>query len=113
MRGELMAHRPRRTPGSPKSTIRTFCYLPVRCHTFGRAEVQSALAIYRWLRQRRARAEDLGGLGGRFALADVMRSTPEAESAAGSPVAVLPVRLWQDGVLLFAASTPTDPDRHL
>jgi hypothetical protein len=28
-------------------------------------------------------------------------------------VPVLPVRLWQEGALLFAASTPADPDHHL
>jgi hypothetical protein len=29
------------------------------------------------------------------------------------PVPVLPVRLWQEGAFLFAASTPSDPDHHL
>ena len=29
------------------------------------------------------------------------------------PIPVLPVRLWQEGALLFAASTPSDPDHRL
>jgi hypothetical protein len=29
------------------------------------------------------------------------------------PVPVLPIRLWQEGVLLFAATAPSDPDHRL
>ena len=31
----------------------------------------------------------------------------------GSASPVLPIRLWQEGALLFAATTPSDPDQHL
>src|SRR5262249_10189137 len=29
------------------------------------------------------------------------------------PVPVLPIRLWEHGALLFAATNPSDPDHHL
>jgi hypothetical protein len=74
--------------------------------------VSQALAVYRWLRQRRAETEDLHALGGRFALADVLAASPSAPPPA-DPVPVLPVRLWQEGVLLFAAVGPADPDHRL
>jgi hypothetical protein len=70
-----------------------------------------ALAIYRWLRQWRTAAEDPGGLQGHFPLADVLAAAPAPPG--GMPSPVLPVRLWQEGVLLFAASAPADPDQHL
>lgn len=75
-------------------------------------DVRSALSIYQWLQQRREAMEDLHQLGGRFALAEVV-------AAAGpppphpDPLPVLPVRLWQEGALLFAASTASDPDHRL
>src|SRR5262249_10114105 len=71
----------------------------------------SALGVYRWLRQRRANVEDLRSFSGRVELAEVMASAPPAE--AHEPVAVLPIRLWQDGALLFAANAPSDPDTRL
>lgn len=77
----------------------------------GNLGVPSALALYLWLRQRRAAASDLRGLGGRRRLADVVTSPPPSLPA--DPVPVLPIRVWQEGVLLFAATVPSDPDHHL
>jgi hypothetical protein len=75
-------------------------------------DVRSALAIYSWLHKRRAAAEDLHQLGGSFSLADVL-ATAAPPPPAADPLPVLPVRLWQEGALLFAASTPADPDHRL
>jgi hypothetical protein len=75
-------------------------------------DVPAALAVYHWLRQRREDADDLHRLGGRFALAEVLASV-QPPPRPTDPVPVLPVRLWQDGALLFAASTPADPDHRL
>jgi hypothetical protein len=75
-------------------------------------DVPAALALYQWLRQRRAAADDLHQLGGRFRLDDVLPDVPALPPRA-DPVPVLPVRLWQDGALLFAATAPSDPDHHL
>jgi hypothetical protein len=83
-------------------------------------DVPTALALYRWLAQRRAGADDLHQLGGAFRLAEVLAALPPAPAEPGpahpdgwaGPVPVLPVRLWQEGAFLFAASTPADPDHH-
>jgi hypothetical protein len=74
-------------------------------------DVRSALSIYHWLQQRRASVDDLHQLGGRFTLADATAVEPLPMHA--DPVPVLPVCLWQEGALLFAASTPADPDHRL
>jgi hypothetical protein len=74
--------------------------------------VPTALAIYRWLGQRRATTDDLRSLGGRHALADMVSTVPDLP-AGGEPIPVLPIRLWEHGALLFAATTPSDPDHHL
>jgi hypothetical protein len=78
----------------------------------GNLDVPSALAVVRWLRQRRAETADLRSLGGQVLLADVLGTVPPA-AAPREPVPVLPIRLWQEGALLFAATTPSDPDQHL
>jgi hypothetical protein len=78
----------------------------------GNLDVPSALAVARWLRQRRAEATDLHSLGGSTPLADVLAAVPPAPAAA-EPVPVLPIRLWQEGALLFAATAPRDPDHRL
>jgi hypothetical protein len=72
-------------------------------------DVSSAFSIYRWLRKRRAGVEDLHALGGTAALDEVLAAVPP-EQAPADPVPVLPVRLWQEGALLFAATTPSEPD---
>jgi hypothetical protein len=74
--------------------------------------VPSALALYQWLRQRRATTENLRTLGGQHRLADVLAAVPAAPLPA-DPVPVLPIRIWQEGVLLFAATVPSDADHHL
>ncbi len=74
--------------------------------------VSAALAIYVWLQRQRAATEDLHQLGGTYVLADVLASASPPEPVA-DPLPVLPVRLWQEGALLFAASTPADPDHRL
>src|SRR5262245_738826 len=65
-------------------------------------DVPSALAVYRWLQERREQSDDLHALGGHFALADVLAAVAPAPASA-DPVPVLPIRLWQEGALLFAA----------
>lgn len=75
-------------------------------------DVTQALAVYHWLQARRQQAESLHALGGRFALADVLSAAAPAPPPA-DPVPVLPVRLWQEGALLFAATTLSEPDHRL
>jgi hypothetical protein len=75
-------------------------------------DVRSALSIYHWLQKRRASADDLHRLGGQFSLPEALeKSDPSLPNA--DPIPVMPVRLWQEGALLFAASTPADPDHRL
>ncbi len=78
----------------------------------GELDVSSALAVYHWLQMRRAEVDDLHALGGCFQLADVLAAVPPA-TAPADPVPVLPIRLWQEGALLFAATAPSDPDHRL
>jgi hypothetical protein len=75
-------------------------------------EVRQARTIYAWLKQRRAAAEDLHSLRGTVELAEVL-ATETTLPAAADPTPVLPVRVWQGGALLFAATTPSDPDHRL
>jgi hypothetical protein len=77
----------------------------------GDLDVRSALAIAQWLRQRREETDDLHRLSGSYTLADVL-AVAEPPPPSG-PLPVLPVRLWQDGALLFAAGTPSEPDHRL
>jgi hypothetical protein len=77
--------------------------------------VPSALAVYRWLQQRRAETDDLRALGGSFSLREILSAVPPAtpEKRRRDPVPVLPIRIWQEGALLFAATAPSDPDHRL
>jgi hypothetical protein len=75
-------------------------------------DVRSALSVYVWLRRLREQTDDLHRLGSVHALAEVLASSAPPEPAA-DPLPVLPVRLWQEGALLFAASSPADPDHRL
>jgi hypothetical protein len=78
----------------------------------GDLDVAASLAVYRWLQARRSQSDNLHVLGGRAALADALAAAAPAPAAA-DPVPVLPVRLWQEGALLFAATAPSDPDHRL
>jgi hypothetical protein len=80
--------------------------------TSANVDVPAALSIYRWLGLRREAVDDLHQLGGNFALAEILATVTPAPPNA-DPLPVLPVRLWQEGALLFAASTPADPDHRL
>jgi hypothetical protein len=75
-------------------------------------DVRSSLAIYHWLRKRRDDVDDLHQLGGHFSLTEIVAGV-EPPPPNADPIPVLPVRLWQEGALLFAASTPSDPDHRL
>jgi hypothetical protein len=77
----------------------------------GRMSVADALAVYRWLRRLRAGVEDLRTLGATYALDEILREAPP--SPPPEPAPVLPIRLWQEGVFLFAATSPADPDNRL
>src|SRR5262249_29730294 len=67
--------------------------------------VKEAQAVYHWLRKRRAEADNLHTLGGHLPLAEVLgKAEPLPAAAPSDPVPVLPIRLWQAGVLLFAAT---------
>jgi hypothetical protein len=74
--------------------------------------VPSALAVYRWLQQRREETTDLRALGGSFSLTEILSAVPPVQPPS-DPVPVLPIRIWQEGALLFAATTPSDPDHRL
>jgi hypothetical protein len=74
--------------------------------------VVEALAVYHWLRERRSAATDLHALGGEPPLASVLKSAP-AQPPSSDPVPILPIRLWQEGALLFAATAPTEPDHRI
>jgi len=57
----------------------------------------------------------LRALGGSFSLPDILSAMPpaKAEKHRQDPVPVLPIRIWQEGALLFAATAPSDPDHRL
>lgn len=76
-------------------------------------DVPAALSIYHWLSQRRETIDDLHQFGGPFALADIHAAITPPPPPHADPLPVLPVRLWQEGALLFAASTPAEPDHRL
>jgi hypothetical protein len=78
----------------------------------GSLGVTSALAVYEWIRRRRTEADGARAVGGRHLLTDVLAAVPPVPPPA-DPVPVLPIRLWQDGALLFAATVPSDPNHHL
>jgi hypothetical protein len=74
--------------------------------------VAQARAVYEWLRARRAATEDLHALGGTVALGEALAAAPPP-APPPDPTPVLPVRLWQAGALLFATTTPAEPDHRL
>ncbi|MFL5245917.1 MAG: hypothetical protein ACJ8FY_27930 [Gemmataceae bacterium] len=74
--------------------------------------VVEALAIYQWIRKRRQENDSPQALEGSFAISEALAAGPVRPSA-NDPVPVLPIRLWQEGALLFAATGPGDPDHNL
>lgn len=78
----------------------------------GNLGVPTALAVYQGLRQRRAETEDLQTLGRHYLLSELVSAAP-ALPGRGDPLPILPIRLWEHGALLFAATSPSDPDHHL
>jgi hypothetical protein len=78
----------------------------------GNLSVAHALTLYSWLRQRRAAVSDLHALGGEAALSEILATTSR-QATTVDPVPVLPIRLWQEGALLFAAAAPSDPDHRI
>jgi hypothetical protein len=77
----------------------------------GNLSVSAALGLYRWLRRRRAAADDPRALGGSYPLDEALTEAPPCPPPEAAPV--LPVQLWQEGVFLFAATSPSDPDNRL
>lgn len=75
-------------------------------------DIASCLGIYHWLRQRRATTDDLHTFGGTVSLTEAVAASPPPETQT-DPIPVLPIRLWQEGALLFAATGPSDPDHHI
>jgi hypothetical protein len=78
----------------------------------GEVSMPATLAVYRWLQIRRGETDDLHALGGQFPLREIVNAMPP-EAAPEGPAPVLPIRVWQCGAILFAATSATDPDRHL
>ncbi len=74
--------------------------------------IPATLAIYRWLQKRRGETDDFHALGGHVSLQEVVETMPP-DSAKDTHLPVLPIRIWQCGAVLFAATSPTDPDHHL
>jgi hypothetical protein len=74
--------------------------------------IAQALALYHHFRQRRQETDDLHRLGDCPNVEEILIKQP-AQPLPAEPVPVLPIRLWQDGALLFAATGPADPDHNL
>jgi hypothetical protein len=74
--------------------------------------VPEALAVYRWLKQRRESAEGLERFGEAHDLERILAEAP-TQTAQADPLPVLPIRLWQDGAVIFAATAPAEPDQRL
>src|SRR5262245_27576621 len=77
----------------------------------GNLSVPAALSLYHWLRRRRAEAGDPRTLGGSYPLDKALTEAPPCPPPESAPV--LPVHLWQEGIFLFAATSPSDPDNRL
>jgi hypothetical protein len=80
--------------------------------TANRASVPDILAVYRWLQARRTSADDLHSLGGTTHLAAILSDSPCSPRTTPG-ITELPHGLWQDGAILFGATSPDEPDRHL
>jgi hypothetical protein len=78
----------------------------------GKLGAPSALAVYRWLRQRRAATDDLRRFAGRYALAEILAAVPVTRECGNGPL-LSPARLGEPGTWLFAARQPQEPDTQL
>jgi hypothetical protein len=77
----------------------------------GRIGVPTALALYRWLKRRRATADDLRSFGGYFDLAEALHEVPP--EPLGSQESPLPTALTQaERASVYSATSATEPDRH-
>jgi hypothetical protein len=76
-------------------------------------DAAQARGVYQWLKKRRAETEDLHAFGGSMSLTDMQTTAAPPTPAPPDPTPVLPVRVWQAGALLFAATAPSDPDHRL
>jgi hypothetical protein len=77
----------------------------------GRLGVPSALALCRWLKQRRGETDELRSFGGYFDLAEALTQMPPQALAVDAPV--LPATdAPPENVRLFRIATPTDPEQH-
>ena len=74
--------------------------------------VLSAEAIYRWLRQQRARPTILRQLDGPDRLDQILTAVPPAALPA-QVASAPPIPVRQERVQLFAAAEPSDPDQRL
>ena len=79
--------------------------------TPGRLSVPSALALYRWVKRRRADDGDLRSLGGYFDLAEALTQVPP-EPLRPETTPAPPEQTARDGARVFAATAPADPDHH-
>jgi hypothetical protein len=75
-------------------------------------DVASALSIYRLLRKRRHETDSPRDVGSEISLSEAL-ALASPTPASNEPLPVVPVRLWQDGAMLFAATGPGDPDQSL
>ncbi|HEV3235552.1 MAG TPA: hypothetical protein VGZ25_01095, partial [Gemmataceae bacterium] len=74
--------------------------------------VSECFALYRGLKQRRQAHDSPLIVNDPLNMDDLAAKEGEA-SPPPDPMPVLPIRLWQEGALLFAATGPGDPDHSL
>jgi hypothetical protein len=74
--------------------------------------VDQCFALYRGLKQRRQASDSPLIVIEPFTVNNLAAEEREVASTA-DPMLVLPIRLWQEGALLFAATGPGDPDHSL
>src|SRR5262249_32249568 len=78
----------------------------------GNVSVPAMLAIYHWLRQRRAETEDLRSFAGTYALDEILRRFPPPNES-DQPRSGTVAGFWQHKPPLLAATAPSDPDDRL
>lgn len=75
-----------------------------------RLGVPSALALYRWLKQRRGETDDLRTFGGYFDLAEILTQVPPQPLGVEPQAAPEPCAA-PEGVRLFTIATPADREQ--